>query len=513
MSDRRTDRSRRPAPHPKAAAGRRLFAGGIGTETNVFSPIPTGTDDYAVVAGDAPAEQRDAVTFGPSFRAYAEVAARHGYELVQGSYAYALPAGLTSRNAYLALRNRLLGELEAAGPIGGVVLTLHGAMAAEGVEDCETDLLEHIRARVGERVAIGALLDCHCDLPDRLLELADILVTFKEYPHTDTDERAREVAELVIASAEGRIAPTMASFDCHMVGAYPTTQEPMRSFVDNRLRGSERLDGVLSVSLAHGFPFSDVPRLGANMLVVTDADPAAAAALAEELGRSFALLRREVTLAPLPLDAGIDRALAVPNTGKPVVLADVSDNAGGGAPGDSTVVLRELLRRGVTDAALVPIWDPIAVQLAFSAGIDARLALRLGGKMGPASGDPLDLTVRVKGLERNLVQRWPQGDGYADVPCGDSAFLDCGGVDVAVISNRHQAFGTELFTAFGADPRSYRLIVVKSINHFNAAYGPLASDVIYTSPPGALTFDPREIRYEHALTEARFPWVDDPWDV
>lgn len=489
----------------------RLFAAGIGTETNVFSPIPTGIDDYQVAGPNDPPELRDTITFGSSFRRYAEVTQGHGYDLVQGSYAYALPAGLTSFSAYVDLRSRLLDELEAAQPLAGVLLTLHGAMAADGVADCETDLLRGIRERVGSTVPVGALLDCHCDLPDELLELADVLITFKEYPHTDTDERARELAELIVACADGTIRPTMASFDCRMVGAYPTTRQPMRRFVDERLVASEDLPGVLSVSLAHGFPFSDVPRLGANMLVVTDGDPEHAATLAEQLGREFSALREEVTLAPLTLNEGLDRALSAPATGKPVVLADMSDNAGGGAPGDSTFVLRALLERGVENVGLAPICDPIAVQLALSAGVGATLTLRLGGKMGPTSGDPLDLTVHVKGLVRDLVQRWPQAEGHADVHCGDSALLSCAGIDITVISIRHQAFGTELFTAFGVDPTGYRIVVVKSINHFNAAYGPIASEVVYTSPPGALTFDPREVPYTHARTSERYPWVTDPW--
>jgi microcystin degradation protein MlrC len=304
----------------------------------------------------------------------------------------------------------------------------------------------------------------------------------------------------------------MATFDCQMVGAYPTTQQPMRDFVDQRLTGSEGLPGILSVSLAHGFPFSDVPTLGANTLVVADGDEERAHELAEELGREFTALREQVTLFPFSMEDGLDRALDFPETGKPVVVADMSDNAGGGAPGDSTFVLRELLRREVTNAGLAPIWDPIAVHLAFAAEVGSSLTLRLGGKMGPASGDPLDLTVRVKALARDLVQRWPQGKGqFADVPCGDSALLDCGGVDVVVISLRHQAYGTELFTAFGVDPADYRLLVVKSINHFNAAFGPIASEIVYTSPPGTLVSDPRQVPYTMVDTSRRYPWVDDPW--
>jgi microcystin degradation protein MlrC len=316
----------------------------------------------------------------------------------------------------------------------------------------------------------------------------------------------------VFDAAEGKVRPLMATFDCRMVGAYPTTQQPMRDFVDQRLTGSERLPGILSVSLAHGFPFSDVPALGANMLVVADGDENRARELAEELGRELSALRAEVTIFPLSLEDGLDRALELPETGRPVVVTDMSDNAGGGAPGDSTFFLRELLRRGVANVGLAPLWDPVAVQLAFAAEEGSPLTLRLGGKMGPASGDPLDLTVRVKGLVRDLVQRWPQGDGqFADVPCGNSALLDCGGVDVVVISQRHQAFGTELFTAFGVDPASYRLLVLKSINHFNAAFGPLASEIVYSSPPGALDMDFRRVPYRFADTAHRYPWVEDPW--
>src|SRR5262245_7441096 len=195
-------------------------------------------------------------------------------------YAFALPAGLTSQQAWVRLRDRLLGELEAALPVDGVLLTLHGAMAAHGVVDCESDLVSAIRRATGAEAAIGALLDCHCDVPASLLDVADVVIAFKEYPHTDTEERAEELAQIVIDTAVRKVKPVIATFDCRMVGAYPTTSQPMRDFVDQRLTGSESLPGILSVSLAHGFPFSDVPALGANMLVVAVGDEGRAGELA-----------------------------------------------------------------------------------------------------------------------------------------------------------------------------------------------------------------------------------------
>ena len=489
----------------------RIFAGGIGTETNVFSPIPTGYDDYEV-AGPGDDNERDRIIFGRSFQRYRQVVSTRGHDYVQGTYAFALPAGLTSERTWLRLRDSLVNEVRAAMPLDAVLLTLHGAMAAREVDDCESDLVAAIREVVGEQATIGVLLDNHCDLPATLIDPADVVITFKEYPHTDTEARATELATIVVDTAEKKVRPVMATFDCRMVGAYPTTSQPMRDFVDERLTGSETLPNVLSVSLAHGFPFSDVPGLGARMLVVADGDEQLAAELAETLGREFAALRKDVTLTPLDLQQGLDYALGLPETGKPVVMTDMSDNAGGGAPGDATFVLRALLERGVTNAGLAPICDPAAVRLAFAAEEGSELDLRLGGKLGPTSGEPLDLKVTVKGLVRDLVQRWPQGEaGFADVPCGDSALFECEGVDIVVISNRHQAFGTELFTAFGVDPGKYRFICVKSINHFNAAYGPIASEIVYSSPPGALVMDPRKVPYEHADVACRYPWTDDPF--
>ena len=104
----------------------------------------------------------------------------------------------------------------------------------------------------------------------------------------------------------------------------------------------------------------------------------------------------------MPLDQALDKARAMPEG--PIVLADMADNAGGGAPCDATFILRAMLERGMGDAVLGCIWDPGAVVLAFEAGEGARLKLRVGGKLGPISGDPLDLDVMVARLARQAMQ-------------------------------------------------------------------------------------------------------------
>ena len=194
---------------------------------------------------------------------------------------------------------------------------------------------------------------------------------------------------------------------------------------------------------------------------------------------------------PQLLDVPQAVAAAVASNVAPVVIADPSDNAGGGAPSDNTSILRHLIERNIEGAALGPIWDPIAVRLCFDAGDGAIFPLRFGGKTGPASGTPVDASVTVVGLARDCWQSF----GPTKVPLGDCAAIRIGGVEVALITNRSQALGLELFTNLGIDPRTRRLVVVKSTNHFMASFGPIAKRVIYVDADGPLVSDYRKLGY------------------
>jgi microcystin degradation protein MlrC len=487
----------------------RVFAAGIATETNVFSPMPTGLADYYVASPEDAGDTRADILAGTTFERFAKVVEERGGTYIQGTYAHALPAGITPRAAYEELRGRVLRELEAALPVDGVLLNLHGAMAAEGYRECETDLAEQIRRVAGDQARIGVLLDLHCDIEQSLIEATDVVITYKEYPHIDIDDRGEELARLITAAAAGEIDPRSAFFDCAMLGMYVTPLEPMRSFVD-AMSAAEQRPGVLSVSLGHGFPWGDSAEMGARLLAVADGDQALAQSVADELGKQFYALREQVTLRPLSMKDGLDQALALVASGKtPIVVADMADNAGGGAPSDSTFVLRELLARGVRNAAVALFWDPSTVHQAFAAGEGAKLTVRLGGKLGPSSGDPLDLDVTVRGLVPDLVQHWPQTEGTMDIPCGPVACLTCEGIDIIVGGVRHQVFATDLLTEFGIDLADRDLIVVKSSNHFRAAWAPVAAEVLYMSAPGALSFEWETIGYE-LMPLDKYPLVADP---
>jgi microcystin degradation protein MlrC len=340
-----------------------------------------------------------------------------------------------------------------------------------------------------------------------MIDCADAIVIYKEYPHIDVADRAEDLFEIIAAAAEGRTNPVMASYDCRMVGLYRTPLEPMRSYVDDML-AMEGKGGVLSVSLAHGFPWGDVPVSGAQALAVTDGHPAKAEQVAKELGQKFFGLRHRLYLPPLSIDEALDQALSVSEG--PVVIADQADNSGGGAPGDSTFVLRALLERGIENAGVAMIWDPVAVHVAMSAGQGATLDLRLGGKMGPTSGDPLDLTTTVTGIAENMSQDWPQQGKALNIPCGDAVALHTNGIDIIVNSLRKQVFSPQVFSNLGVDPLKKRLLVVKSIQHFYAAFAPIASEIVYMAAPGAVAPRFTEIPYKRADLNM-YPWVDDPF--
>ena len=508
----------------------RVFLGGIVTETNTFSPLPTGVDDWEVIRDVADIDE------GSALAAFRDEALARGDALTFGLYAFAMPAGITVRRAYEGLRDELLSRLTAALPLDAVLLPLHGAMVADGFDDAEGDLVGRVRDIVGPDVVIGVHIDLHCHLTQAMLAASDALVIYKEYPHTDMAERARDLYALVAETVAGRIRPTMAMFDCRMMGIYPTTAEPMRAFVDAMLaaehrpaaavrRGAEAAPpaagAVLSLSLGHGFPWGDVPESGTRMLAITNDDPAAAARTAASWGRRFYDLRREVGVRPLALDAALDRALELRDrVDGPVVIADQADNAGGGAPSDATFVLGRLIERRIEGAAVAMLFDPVAYRLARTAGVGAHLALRLGGKLGPASGEPLDLAVTVMGLAEGLVQRWPQIEGAVMSPAGDAAHLRVhgasggpgvpGGVDVIVNTRRGQVLGVEPFTAFGIALEPGRLLVVKSIQHFHAAFAPVAGEVIYMAAPGAVAPIMEQIPLRRADLH-KYPWAENPF--
>jgi len=468
----------------------RLFAATLATETNTFSPLPTSIEGYKEGVWLRPGEHPDdaprmctATLFVARQRA-----AKENFTLIEGSCFAASPAGTTNRADYETMRDEILEQLKQALPLDGVLLGLHGAMVAHGYDDVEGDITERARQIVGPNTIIGVELDPHCHLTLKRLRNADITILYKEFPHTDVVDRAEDLLTLVLRTIRKEIKPTQALYDARQIGSYPTTLPLMRAFVD-RMSAMEGKNGILSISIGHCFPYADVPEMGGRILVITDNNKPLADHLATEIGEEFVSMRGRTAPDYLETDEAITTGLA--SNAFPVVMADPADNAGGGAPSDNTTILKRLIERNVQDACLGPIWDPIAVRLCFDAGLGATFNLRFGGKIGPTSNTPVDAQVTVIGLARDCYQSF----GPAQAELGDCAAIRIGGVEVVLETKRNQALGLELFRNVGIEPTEKKLVVVKSTNHFMAAYGPIAKKVLYIDADGPIPRDYRKIPY------------------
>jgi microcystin degradation protein MlrC len=484
-----------------------VFIAGLDTETNSFSPIPTGEQAFQetlLAFGDA--TKRPLNICSAQLALWRKRAARLGMAVHEGPCAVAQPGGPIPGDFYAWLRGRLLDALQAASP-DIVLLALHGAAIAEGEDDVEGDILERARAVLPAGIFLGATLDPHAHLTARMLASASALIAYKEYPHTDVLERAWELMDLALASTAGDVRPAMALWDCRMIGAFPTQTQPMRGFVDS-LSAAERADpSIVSLSLIHGFAHGDVADAGARMLAITDGSPVTAASLAEHFGRRFVAIRDEVATRFIDMETALDLIDRKPPGGPPLVLADTGDNPGGGAPGDAVFLLRACIERRVAGVALAMFWDQDAVALCQRAGVGAILDISIGGRFGAISGAPVTLRgARVEATADGLRQRF----GDVQLPLGRAIRLTAGALTLIITDHRTQVFDPVCLTGLGADPGHFRAIIVKSANHFTALFEPLASEIHYVATPGATSPRYAEIPYrKRALTY--WPRVADPW--
>lgn len=489
---------------------RRVFVGSIATETNTFSPLRTDIQDFHegfyAPAGEHPETPTLCSAVFPVARAHA---AQYNWTLIEGTATWAEPGGVVNQQTWTFLRDQLLAELQSAMPVDIVLLGLHGAMVAQECLDCEGELLEKVRELVGPDVHIAATLDPHSHLSQKRLDNADLLIAFKEFPHTDFVDTAESLVALVQRTVDSEVTPVMSTFDCRMIEILPTSREPMRSFVD-RLTAMEGHDKVLSASVIHGFMAGDVPDLGTRMLVITDNDQHKGDTLATSLGMELFSYRGKTRPEFLDSHDALDQVIQA-TTGNtkikaPYVIADVWDNPGGGVPGDSTLLLQASLDKGMTNMALATIWDPIAVRLCFSAGLGARFPLRFGGKVSASAGDPMDAMVTVKYLQRKATQSF----GTSIVSLGDAACIEFEGIEVILNTARTQVYDPDIFSNMGIDPMTKTLLVVKSTNHFAAAFAPIAESILYVAVEGPYPSTPETNDYRH-LSRDLWPRCADPF--
>jgi microcystin degradation protein MlrC len=472
----------------------RVFVGALGAEVNTFSPIlidRAAFESGAVYhAGQIIRGRQPPLMAAPLRRAWT-LEKEGALEVVQGLCAGAQPGGVVGRQTYEDLREELLNDIRTAGAPDIVILGLHGATVAGGYDDVEGDLLTRARAIIGPDVVLAGLLDPHCHLTASMLREADLLMAYKEYPHTDVFPVADRLVDAAVAAARGEQRPVMRAWDCRMISVLHTTRSPARELIDELLRVQDE-GGVIDISIAQSFPWGDVADLGCRVWATTDADPDRADALAERFARALVDMRGD-TRSPILSASAAVQALRRAKPG-PVVIADSADNPGGGAPSDATYLLRALLDDGARDIAAGLFWDPGAVAICEAAGVGAEILLRLGGKVCNLSGEPLDLQVEVTRLNPEAWQPFAGGvwkSGRA------AAVRTRNGVEVVLTTLRAQCLDQAAFTQMGIELTSKRAVMVKSSQHFHASFSQLTDQILYVEGQGALSCDFPGLPYRH----------------
>ena len=454
-------------------------------ETNTFSTIATDRAQFEArdlrYGGEIVEHFRGT---GTCLGGMIAAATREGLALVPSVAAAASPAGRVTRDIFDHVKQRMLGDLARGGPWTGVLLDLHGAMVPEGLDDGEGDLIAAVRRQVGPRVPIAVTLDFHSNLSEAMVRGADLLHGYKTYPHVDMAERGVEATERLLDVIAGRIRPTAAFRKPPLLpplGSQGTARGPMRRLHDLAAE-MERDSRVISVSVFAGFPHADIPDAGLGVYVVTDDAHDLAESLAEELAQTAWAQRHEFVHHGLPVTEAVARGLAA--DGRPIVLADMADNTGGGAAGDGTEVLRELVRAGARSAVVACLWDPAAVQACVRAGVGSRVTLAVGGKVDDRHGAPLTVTGTVRTLsDGRFVHKGPMLRGLPG-RLGPTAVLDVDGVKVILISLRWQTLDPEMLRFVGIEPADEKIVVVKSTIHYRAAFEPIAREVVEVDAPG-----------------------------
>ena len=478
----------------------RVLSGEIKHETNTFSRLSTTLDSYrarylCLDAGVAKALRGTRTEMG----AFLDAADRFGWALANPIAANATPSGRLTPETWHYLRDTLLGSLDRDGPFDGILLSLHGAMVTETTEDAEGELLAMLRERVGLDMPLCVTLDLHANVTEQMAANASALIAYRTYPHVDMYERGIQAAELLQRAMEGETRPVcLVRHRPQIDGAdHGRSQSGPMAELLRRATRHEQEPGILVVSIQAGFPWADITDTGPSVAVTHDGAEARAVDIAESMMDYVWETRHQRTIEVIRTEEAIARCQAVTAADKPLVLADFSDNPGGGSYGDSPALLRAIVEAGLKNAAFGVITDPEVVQASIGTGVGGKINVALGGKLDREVTPPFDVKATVISLSDGaFTYEGPMAKGLK-ASMGPTAVLRIGGVDAIVTTHRLQVLDQQIFVSQGIEPTEKTFVAVKSAHHFRAAFEPIASEVILVDAAGINSPDLKRFPYKH----------------
>ncbi|MCP5151679.1 MAG: M81 family metallopeptidase [Chromatiales bacterium] len=470
----------------------RILVAGFKHETHTFSRVPTDLAAYRARALYAGQEMVEAMRGTASeIAGFLEACDANGWTAVPAVFADATPGGKVTREAFDHVLDAILGAVRAAGGVDGMLLCLHGAMVCEHDDDGEGALLRALRAELGRALPIAATHDLHANVTDAFAGLVDILVSYRTYPHVDQHVVAGEAAELLRRTLAGEIRPRVSvARGALMAGidhGRTTAPGPMTEMLDRAAALMRDDPKVLSTSVNAGFSHADTFDTGPSVVAVTDGAHASIGAALSGMMDAIWESRHRETVETVSVAAAMSRLGALASASAPVVIADFADNPGGGGYAESTGMLRALVEAGIAPAVAGVFHDAAVASQAHAAGLGATIDVCLGGKVDPELSPALPLRARVEALTDGRFRfSGPMLRGQP-VDMGPSAVLEVNGLRIVVASKRFQCYDRMFFEHAGIDLGAQRVVMVKSAQHFRAAYQPLACEVLVVDSTEGLT--------------------------
>jgi microcystin degradation protein MlrC len=441
----------------------RIAVGGLHTECSTFNPLEITCDDFRILRGaeiTAHAEFRPLRSFDATW--------------LPTLHARAVPGGPIAFDSYQALKREFLDRLASLRSLDGLYLSMHGAASVTGMEDAEGDWIAAARAAVGPACPIAASYDLHGNVSQRVIDGLDMFSAYRTAPHVDVDEtKHRAVAMLIHAIASG-VRPHLAWVPVPVLlpgERTSTLDEPARSLY-GALPAIDALPGIADASLLVGYVWADEPRATASV-VLTGTDGATMTREAARLAQAYFAARRHFTFGPATGSVAECLDIALNSQTAPVIFAESGDNPTGGGVGDRAEVLAELIRRGARDTLVAGIADRPATEACYAAGPGGRLTLNIGATLDPRGSQPVSARVMVKYLAE------------AAEPAERQAVVSIGGITVALTARRRPFHTFGDFFAVGLNPRTVRLLVVKS-GYLSPDLAPIANPNLMALSPGVV---------------------------
>ena len=469
-------------------------------ESNTFSRCPADyaafTDRGIKLGDEAIAARAEANT---PIAGFLDIGRPAGWTVIHAISAAAQPSGPVTRDAFDRIAGVIVETAKAhAGKIDGVLLGLHGAMVTEFCEDGEGELLERVRAVLGPDVPIGITLDPHANVTRKMTDLADIVVSYKTYPHVDMREIGKLAAGILQRTMKGEIRPVTLRAERPMLEEVNGGRTDIGPMVERiaKARAYENEAGVFAVSVNGGFGNADIHEVGPTVLVTCEGEREKHQAFAEAMVEDMWQRRFDVVTPFLSVEEAVAEAKTYVATKGPLIIADYADNPGGGGYGDATGLLKGMIDADLKDACFGPMVDPEVAAELRKGKPGSTVSVRLGGKVDPEiGGGPLELTGTLVSVS--------DGDYTGDGPMigglqaswGPCAVLRVGDIEILVPTIRAQMNDLQQFRAFGIDPAAKRVVWLKSMQHFRAAFEPIAGKVTVCDSGALCTPDLGKLPY------------------